>query len=177
MNDRAKFLIATGAGLGLLPLAPGTFGALWGPVLHLAGYYLLPPELLVPWLVAWLLIVSWQNHILTPWAVEKWRGRTRKDEDPGQFILDEIAGYLVVPIVFPLDPFVAATVGFVLFRILDIVKIHPARWIDRNLHGSWGILLDDLVSGAYAGCLLWLIEFAAPGWCGAFVRGIFPCIR
>lgn len=164
MNDRAKFLIATGAGLGLLPLAPGSFGALWGIAIHLAGYYLLPPVLLIPWLVAWLLVVSWQNHVLTPWAVEKWRGKARKDDDPGQFILDEIAGYLVVPIVFQGDPFIAATYGFVLFRLLDIIKIQPARWIDRNLHGSWGILLDDLVSGAYAGCLLhvallvWRIE-------------------
>ncbi len=176
MNDRTKFLIATGAGLGLLPLAPGTFGALWGPLIHLAGFYLLPSALLAPWLVAWLLIIAWQNHRLTPWVIERWRGRTRKDADPSQFILDEIAGYLVVPIVFQGDPFVAATIGFVLFRILDIIKIPPARWIDRNLHGSWGILLDDLVSGAYAGCLLGVIELGAPGRCGTFVRTFFPCI-
>ncbi len=177
MTDRAKFLIATGAGLGLLPLAPGTFGALWGPAIHLVGVYLLPKELVAPWLVAWLLVVSWLNHVLTPWAVEKWRGNTRKDADPSQFILDEIAGYLVVPLIFPVDPCVAAIAGFVSFRILDIVKIPPARWIDRNLHGSWGILFDDLVSGAYAGCLLWFLELVAPGWCGGFVRSVFPCIR
>ncbi|HNT27136.1 MAG TPA: phosphatidylglycerophosphatase A [bacterium] len=154
MIEHLKKFIATGGYLGLMPVAPGTFGALWGVGLHLAGWCFLPKDLLVPWLVAWLLLVSWQNHVLTPWAVEKWRGKARKEGDPGQFILDEIAGYLVVPIVFQVDPFVAAIYGFLLFRVLDIIKIQPARWIDRNLHGSWGILLDDLVSGAYAGLLL-----------------------
>jgi len=177
MSERARFLIATGAGLGLLPLAPGTFGALWGPVLHLAGVYLLPCELVVPWIVAWLFAVSWLNHLLTPWALEQWKNHTRKESDPSQFVLDEIAGYLVVSLIFQKDPYVSATIGFLLFRIFDIVKVPPARWIDRNLHGSWGILLDDLVSGAYAGCLLWLIEFGAPDLCGGCVRNIFPCIR
>ncbi len=162
MKEQVKKLIATGGYLGLMPIAPGSFGALWGIILHLAGYCILPKELLVPWLVAWLLIISWLNHMLTPWAVEYWRGKGKK-EDPGQFILDEIAGYLVVPIVFQGDPFIAATLGFILFRVLDIIKIEPARSIDRKLHGSWGILLDDLVSGAYAGSLLWFIELFFPG--------------
>ncbi len=169
MTEHLKKFIATGGYMGLLPLAPGSFGALWGVVLHLVGWYFLPWELLVPWLVACLLIVSWLNHILTPWAVEFWRGKARKADDPGQFILDEIAGYLMVPIVFQGDPFVAATFGFLLFRVLDIIKIQPARWIDRNLHGSWGILLDDLVSGAYAGCVLWAVQLAAPGWLAGLI--------
>jgi phosphatidylglycerophosphatase A len=51
--------------------------------------------------------------------------------------------------------------GFLLFRVFDIIKIPPARQIDRNMHGSWGILLDDLVSGAYAALVLYVYRWLA----------------
>jgi phosphatidylglycerophosphatase A len=47
--------------------------------------------------------------------------------------------------------------GFLLFRVLDIIKVPPARQIDRDWHGAWGILLDDVVSGLYASGLVWAI--------------------
>ena len=66
-------------------------------------------------------------------------------------MLDEVAGYLVVPILFHGgELWQVALVGFLLFRIFDIIKIPPARQIDQNMHGPWGIVLDDLISGVYA---------------------------
>ena len=92
---------------------------------------------------------------ITPWAVAYW-----KDEDPGNFVLDEVAGYLVVPILFRGgDLYQVALWGFLLFRVFDIVKIPPARQIDQNLHGPWGIVLDDLVSGAYAALALYALSW------------------
>ena len=71
-------------------------------------------------------------------------------------MLDEVAGYLVVPILFRGgELWQVALVGFLLFRIFDIIKIPPARQIDQNMHGSWGIILDDLISGAYAAAALY----------------------
>jgi phosphatidylglycerophosphatase A len=138
--------VGSAFGLGLSPIAPGSFGALVG-VAYAIGVFLLLPQAARPWAIALaLLLVCVANHVLTPWAVAYW-----KDEDPKHFVLDEVAGYLVVPLLMPRGSlWEVAFWGFLLFRIFDIVKIPPARQIDRDLHGSWGILLDDIVSGGYA---------------------------
>jgi len=144
--DRLRLMVASAFWLGLSPVAPGTCGALLGVLIHFAAFALLPPDLCTGVLVGTLLLVCAANHFLTPWAVAHW-----KSKDPSHFVLDEVAGYLVVPILFHHGRFwQVALWGFILFRVLDIVKIPPARQIDRELTGSWGIVLDDLVSGCYA---------------------------
>ena len=155
---RELLYIAIGSsfGLGLSPIGPGTFGALVGVAYHVAVVKLLEPSWHVPALILGLALVSWANHVLTPFAVAHW-----KSEDPANFVLDEVAGYLVVPILFPGgELWQVVVLGFFLFRALDIIKIPPARQIDRDMHGSWGILLDDLVSGAYAAAILHGLAFA-----------------
>jgi phosphatidylglycerophosphatase A len=145
--------IGSAFGLGLAPIAPGSFGALLGVLFHLLVALYLPLGWQTVALVSGLLVVSAANNVLTPWAVEYW-----KDEDPRHFVLDEIAGYLVVPILFRGgDLFEVILWGFLLFRIFDIVKIPPARQIDRQWHGKWGILLDDIVSGTYAALALYAL--------------------
>jgi phosphatidylglycerophosphatase A len=58
-------------------------------------------------------------------------------------------------------------IGFILFRIFDIFKlIPPAGYIDKNYHGGWGVLLDDLVSAAYAAVILYGVYWLRPGWIG-----------
>ena len=161
-GDRLPLLIGSAFGLGLLPVAPGSFGALLGVLAHVAIALLLPGRFQVAALLLALLVVSVANHVLTPWAVRYWR-----DEDPSHFVLDEVAGYLVVPILFHGAPlWQIALWGFLLFRIFDIIKIPPARQIDQKLHGPWGILLDDIVSGAYAALALYALQWLSPrlGW-------------
>jgi phosphatidylglycerophosphatase A len=163
-RERLYLAIGSALGLGLLPVAPGSFAALFGVAAHVAVVYFLPSGWHWPALLALLLAISWANHVLTPWAVRYWN-----DEDPRHFVLDEIAGYLVVPLVFPGGSlFQVASIGFLLFRVLDIIKVPPARQLDRDLHGSWGILLDDIVSGSYAALLMHvgaaLGYLAKPSW-------------
>ncbi len=147
--------IGSALGLGLSPVAPGTLGALLGVLIHLIAVSYLPAPFYIIVLIIALLLVSVANHLLTPWAREYWGS-----EDPRHFVLDEIAGYLMVPILFhQWAPWKVALGGFVLFRFFDIVKIPPARQIDRNMKNSWGILLDDLVSGAYAALVLYALWF------------------
>jgi phosphatidylglycerophosphatase A len=143
--------IGSAFGLGLSPVAPGSFGALLGVLYTIAAFTLAGVEGRVYAIAAALLAVAAANHWLTPWAVDYW-----KDEDPRHFVLDEVAGYLVVPLLLPhASLWQVGFWGFLLFRIFDVVKIPPARQIDRHLHGPWGILLDDLVSGAYAAAALY----------------------
>jgi phosphatidylglycerophosphatase A len=95
---------------------------------------------------------------LGPWAQRYWR-----TQDPRNFVLDEVAGYLLVVMFFHDAP-MWQTIGwaFFLFRVFDVIKISPAREIDRNWHGTWGILLDDLVSAGYAAATIGLLRWL--GW-------------
>lgn len=150
-------LLASALGLGLSPVLPGTCGALLGLGWHAA---LLP--LGWPWiaggLAAGLALSAWANQALTAFSVEHWR-----DEDPSQFVWDEVAGYLWTALLICGLPFWPwAPLGFVLFRVLDMIKVWPASSIDRHWHGATGILLDDLVSGAYAAGVVWGLH--ALGW-------------
>ena len=148
--EAVRLFVASACGLGLLPIAPGSFGALLGVVAHVAVAFWAPPNVQWVSLVLILLAVSAAHIALTPWSQARWHSL-----DPKNFVLDEVAGYLVVPILFHRGPlWKTAFCGFLLFRILDVIKVPPARQIDRDTHGAWGILLDDIVSGLYAvGCL------------------------
>lgn len=151
--------ISSGLGLGLSPILPGSCGALIGVGVHGVTVSLLPADFRLPVLILFFISVCLVNDILTPWAQTYW-----KHSDPGHFILDEIAGYMMIPILFHHGVFWrVALLGFVLFRIFDIYKlIPPAKYIDRNFKNSWGILLDDIVSGAYAALCIYIVYWIKP---------------
>lgn len=158
VKDRVCLLVASAGGLGLAPIAPGSFGTLAGVGIHLVIVWTTPVTWQPTLLLAALVAVCALHFLLTPWSVAYWR-----DSDPGNFVLDEVAGYLVVPLLVRGAPlWLLALVGFFLFRVFDIVKIPPARQIDRNMQGAWAILLDDIVSGMYAaGATYLLLRFTA----------------
>ena len=167
-KDRVCVFLGSAFGLGLLPVAPGSFGALLGVAMHLGVAWLVAPSWQVWALVVCLVVVCAVHFVLTPWAQKYW-----DDSDPGNFVLDEVAGYLVVPIVLSGVPVMAGVplwfvvVGsFFAFRVFDIIKLPGARWIDRNWHGAWGVLLDDFVSAVYAAVVV-----GAGGWF-LFGRGL-----
>ena len=184
LKDRVCLFLASAGGLGLMPIAPGSFGALLGVGMHVAVALLAPPECRLVFLITCFVVVCVAHFLLTPWAQKYWN-----DPDPGHFVLDEVAGYLVVPILLMNVPMVVvqnsmsigpstflepaplwylATAGFFVFRVFDIIKLPGARYIDRNWHGAWGVLLDDIVSGVYAAGVVW---FAARFWSALFVGG------
>lgn len=153
-KDRLFITLGSALGLGLSPVAPGTFGTLLGVCIHAGIVFLAPENLHLGFLMAALLVVCTGNHLLTPWAVRYWQSK-----DPRHFVLDEVAGYLLVPVLYRAGTFWhTALWGFVLFRVFDIIKLPPARQIDKNIPGAWGILLDDLVSAVYAAVALYGID-------------------
>jgi phosphatidylglycerophosphatase A len=164
-KDKLFVFLGSAFGLGLLPIAPGSWAALLGVIIHVIAVLLLPTTLYhTVVLIFVLFLVSIGNHLLTPWAVRYWNKK-----DPGNFVLDEVAGYLLVPILFHHGTlWQVALWGFLIFRIFDIIKLPIARQIDQNVTGSWGILLDDLVSAAYTVCalycLMWLGESLQIDW-------------
>lgn len=151
--NRSEWLVVTigsALGLGLSPVAPGSLAALLGVGIHLCADFFRPEGAMMVLGVAFAVICA-LHFSLNACASRYWR-----NNDSGHFVLDEVAGYLLVAILAaPWVPTLwICTEGFLLFRVLDILKPPPARQIDQNMHNAWGVLLDDLVSAAYTAAIL-----------------------
>ncbi len=147
-------LIATWFGVGLAPLAPGT----------VASLVALP--------IAWgLVAVSGSLGLALATALVFGLGALAAgtyatalgDGDPRSVVVDEVAGQwlsILPAAALPAPVFWHYALAFVLFRAADIAKPWPAGWIDRNLGGGMGIMLDDVAAGAYAalglGLAIWV---------------------
>ena len=147
IKDHVRVFLGSGFGFGLAPLVPGSFGALVGLAWHAFAFRSgwRPVDIRI-WCLTGVVIFSALHYLLTPWAQKYWN-----DSDPKHFVLDEIVGYLCVPL-FAVD-FVywwQLVASFVVFRIFDAIKLPGARYIDRNIHNAHGVLFDDVVSAAYS---------------------------
>lgn len=143
--QRPFLCLTTGFGFGFAPIASGTFGSLWGPLL-VWGFVELGCDGL------WLLIPA-AMMALVGGPICSLGVRQYGDKDPGEVVYDEIAAF---PIALCLVPFrwETAIASFFVFRLFDIVKPWPCRRLE-HLPGGWGVLLDDLMAGAYAAVALW----------------------
>jgi phosphatidylglycerophosphatase A len=141
--EKLAMAIATLGGVGNLPKAPGTYGTLATlPLCYLVMGWGVTAHLLVVGLVV----------VVGIWAANVAAGVMGR-KDPSQVVVDEAAGILLTMVGAPAG-WVWIGVGFVLFRIFDIWKPWPVGWLDRNLPGGLGIMVDDLAAGGYAFLLL-----------------------
>ena len=129
-------------GTGLLPKAPGTFGTLGAVPLVLGAQYF-KPLFYALGLGAFILIAVWASD-----RTEKILGRP----DPQEVVIDEAAGFLLTFFLLPLS-WPSLVLGFILFRLFDILKPFPAGRLER-IGGGAGIVLDDLMAGLYANLVL-----------------------
>lgn len=139
---------AFGFGSGLAPKAPGTFGTLAA-----VPIYWLIQDLNWPLYLSWLL-VTFALGVL-------WCDRSSKAlgvHDHGGIVWDEFVGYWITMFMAPAG-WLWIIIGFVLFRLFDIVKPWPIRWLDQKVHGGFGIMLDDLVAGIFAAVCLQLLHW------------------
>ena len=147
-------LLAFGFGSGLAPKAPGTFGSLAALLLFPALALLTPAAYGAVLLVAALGGIAVCGHAATALGVH----------DDGRIVWDEFAGQWLA--LFPLVPVLhwdAAAVlrllaGFALFRLFDVVKPWPIGYLDRKVHGGFGIMLDDIIAGVFAAVVLVLLQ-------------------
>lgn len=85
--------------------------------------------------------------------------------DPSRVVVDEMAGVWVTLLAVPATMEWQYVLGaFLLFRIMDIVKPLGCRWLDKNLHGGWGVMLDDILAGVYGAVALWGIRMVVEIW-------------
>jgi phosphatidylglycerophosphatase A len=87
------------------------------------------------------------------WYVSDEAERIFGQKDPRLIVIDEIAGLQCT--LFLIEPkALYLVVGFVLFRIFDVVKPFPVRWFQDRLPGGLGVTADDLAAGVYAHMVL-----------------------
>jgi phosphatidylglycerophosphatase A len=136
------WLIGTGLGSGLFPIAPATAGSLVAVVI----YYFIP--VLGDSLAFYLLIGI--GFIVGIWATNTLI--TPTDHDPRRAVWDEFIGLWTTCLLLPKTiPWMVA--AFLCFRVLDVVKPWPVRRLER-LPGGLGIMADDLLAGIYGALLL-----------------------
>ena len=138
-------ILAFGFGTGLSPVAPGTAGSLVGVL-----FAWLTLDLGLPLQLAVAAAISFAGI----WICGE-SARRIGVHDHGGIVWDEITGMFVTLLVAPATPS-AWVLGFLLFRVFDIVKPWPIRDLDHRLGGGLGIMLDDLAAALYALILLGL---------------------
>ncbi len=134
---------AFGFGSGLIKFMPGTWGALAGVPLYLLLANLPAYAYLILTLVAFYLGVY-----LCGQAAAK-----LQSADHGGIVWDEIVGLLITMYGLPLES-ETLLAGFAAFRLFDILKPWPINWLDRNIKGGLGVMLDDALAGVFAALLL-----------------------
>ena len=144
LRSHPAHLIALGLGAGLLRPGPGTWGtaAAW-----LA--FVLAGQLLQPSIPA-LLLTGAAGLALGTWAAAR-AGAALGQPDAGEIVIDEIVAFWWLLALLPQGgrPWVLQTAAFLLFRLFDILKPAPIGWVERRWPNAAGVMLDDLVAGAY----------------------------
>tara|TARA_B100000686_G_scaffold236133_1_gene244075 strand:- start:1129 stop:1647 length:519 start_codon:yes stop_codon:yes gene_type:complete len=136
-------LVATWFGSGLLVPGPGTWGSL--ATLPLGILILLYTD---HWV---LLAVAVLTFVVGTWQTQRLIDAFPDDapKDNSSIVVDETVGQLIALIPAAASPLLWLA-AFVLFRLFDIWKPGPVRFLERRLKGVWGIMMDDVVAGIMA---------------------------
>ena len=152
MNRVALFLATCGY-LGYVPIAPGTFGSAAGLAVFYAVRSSGSTVVELATIVGLFAIGVWSAT-----AAERHFGGI----DPGPVVLDEVVGMLITLALIPVSV-MGAIVGFLVFRVLDIVKPWPAAAFER-LPGGVGVMADDGMAAIYGNLVMHGLVRLVPGW-------------
>ncbi len=145
--------LALGAGSGLAPVAPGTFGT----VAAIPLLFLMPND---PIKFAVVIVALF---ILGVWLCDQCAKSLGVHDHPA-IVWDEWVGFFITMIAVERS-FLFVLLGFALFRFFDVLKPWPIRLADKNMHGGLGIMVDDVLAGVFAGVslqvIIWLISIWA----------------
>jgi len=136
--------LGLGLGSGLAPKAPGTFGTLAAVPLYVLSAVLGAPFF---WFMTLVILLA------GTWICGATAKQLNSHDHPA-IVWDEFAGFFVTMLLVPFS-WQNVVAGIVLFRIFDILKPWPIKWIDQKIHGGAGIMLDDFIAGVFAALILW----------------------
>ena len=156
-----NFLFLTLLNIGKIKYAPGTFASLFATLIFL----LMINIFTILNIFLFILIIFCYSFI----AINNSFGEFNSD-DPQEIVIDEFVGQmlplLAIPIyetLYPIPKFYYFISAFLLFRLFDIWKPYPVNYIDNNMKGAMGIMLDDIAAGFYAILILCILFFFMGG--------------
>jgi phosphatidylglycerophosphatase A len=141
-------MLAFGFGSGLSPKAPGTMGTLAAIPLW--------------WLLAQLPLTSYLILVLIAAVVGITICGRAADQmgvhDHGGIVWDEFVGFWIAMAALPVT-WTSVILGFVLFRLFDILKPWPISWLDKKVSGGFGIMIDDVIAGLAAAAVIYFLGY------------------
>ena len=151
-------LLATWFGSGYAAKAPGTVGTLAALPFAIGFAYIGGQNL--------LLIAALVMSVVGIWVSEQYMASTGV-HDPGAVVIDEVVGIWItfLPVAATLT-WQIILIGFILFRVFDIFKPWPISWLDQEIAGGLGVMLDDIVAGMFAAAGLYVLAEYAPNILG-----------
>lgn len=148
----ANTLFVTYLKIGFLPKAPGTWATLATiPIWWVMSYL---PEIAY---LALTLIIAALGIVASDFYV-----KSTGTDDPSEIVIDEVVGFLITMALVP-KTWIALVLGFVLFRLLDILKPWPISWADQKIKGGTGVMADDIFAGIIGNFLVHIIYIYALG--------------
>jgi phosphatidylglycerophosphatase A len=144
--QRPLYFFAFGFGSGAMPFAPGTFGTLMAIPFYLL-FRPLPVFAYLIFVIAFVLVSSWASEKIS---------KEINVHDHSGMCIDEFAGFFVTMINAP-HGFYWILLGFILFRIFDILKPWPIYVVDEKMAGGLGMVLDDVIAGIYSCIIIQII--------------------
>jgi phosphatidylglycerophosphatase A len=151
-KPRLAYALATGLGIGYIPLGPGTWGSLEGVALYILFSTFLPaPAFSAPLILAAIFIA-----LAGVWAADKVESHEGR-KDPQFVVVDEVSGQFLTFLLAGALGWKTLLAGFILFRVFDITKPFPIRRAE-NMPGGWGIMADDWLAAIYAAGSFWVLR-------------------
>lgn len=139
---------ASGFGSGCAPIAPGTFGTLAAiPVWILMSF--LPPIYYAVLVGIIFVLGCWVSDLAS---------RELNVHDHGGIVIDEFVGFFITMFLVKLS-WINILLGFILFRLFDVLKPWPIKWLDRHMKGGIGIMIDDVLAGIMSLIIMQIILY------------------
>jgi len=143
-------LLAVGFGSGLIKPAPGTWGTLAAVPLFLAIASFVGTG-----------SMAYFSFLVVSFGVGVYLcGKAAKDagvHDHGSIVWDEFVGFWITMMLIPIT-WQNILIGFLLFRVFDILKPWPIKLLDKHVHGGFGIMIDDVLAGIFAWAILFFSQ-------------------
>lgn len=144
--SRLIIAMASAGYVGFFPWVTGTLGTLVGVLVYFL-FSSLPPPI--------YLLTTGAFFFLARWVAEK-AEEILGEKDSPKIVIDEVVGYLIAMTWLP-PSIPCLAIGFLFFRVFDIIKAPPSGWVHAKMTGGMAVVLDDAVAGVYTNLLLRLI--------------------
>ncbi|GKT12072.1 MAG: phosphatidylglycerophosphatase A [Thiomicrorhabdus sp.] len=146
--EKPILMLGFGFGSGLAKKGPGTAGTLLGLLLFIP-------------IILWSESAAWAVLLVGTLVGSSICGKSSEllgVHDHGGIVWDEFVGIWLVLVLLPEQNLLFWALAFITFRLFDIWKPWPIKWVDQKVHGGFGIMLDDVLAAIYAIGVIWLYQ-------------------